>query len=290
MQQEQQQPPEHYDTPQKQHFSRLAAPANTVKARTTEELLAMLSSVPAGQPFEIDTSLLYSPQPSVAGGDVDRGSPTACSYSQDSLAWDELLLQQRCASGVAGSSNAQFSLPAHRPCTNGQLPLFVSIDQAAAALSPLPSAGYLATGAAASSQQPQEAGNAAPLGSQQHASEPPLMSQLEEPQHSGHDRCTSGRHSPAAHLSSCRSSSGSLSGLENHTGVDPHVGTAVAARQRREDRVAQLACPRTNLWQKCARIRAQEEDAELQVGGSPPQQYAMAVLLVARHTTLLSQS
>jgi hypothetical protein len=162
MQHEQQQPLEHYHTPQEQHFSRHAAPANTAKACTTEELLAMLSSVPAGQPFEIDTSLLYSPQRSVAGGDVDRGSPTACSYSQDSLAWDELLLQQRCASGVAGSSNAQFSLPAHRPCTNGQLPLFVSINQAATALSPLPSAAYLTSGAAASSQQPQEAGNAAP--------------------------------------------------------------------------------------------------------------------------------
>ena len=37
-------------------------------------------------------------------------------------------------------------------------------------------------------------------------------------------------------------------------------------RQGREDRLQQLAQPRTDLWQRCARIRLQEEHEQLQVG------------------------
>lgn len=92
-------------------------------ARTTGELLAMLSSVPEGQPFEIDTRLLYSPQSSVSG-EAERSS----ARGQDSRANSPL---------NTGTSSDGFLLPAYRRCTDGCQPLFSDLGQAATALSPL---------------------------------------------------------------------------------------------------------------------------------------------------------
>lgn len=170
-QQQQQQPARPGQQQQQQQQGtppRPAKPAALPAARTTEELLAMLSSVPAGQPFEIDTRLLYSPQSSCDDGSAAvrgsrRGSPNAS------------------IDGGAG-----FSLPAYRTSTDGRQALFADVGQAAAALSPQGHSWQ----AAARQHEAGTAGLSSRGGdssrrSQQHAPGPPPSAQQQQ-QYAGH--------------------------------------------------------------------------------------------------------
>lgn len=253
---------------------RPAAAAPT--ARTTAELLDMLSSVPEGQPFEIDTRLLYSPQSSYVasgatspsgrsmrsshdGGLADLGHAAAHPHSRQQ--------QQEWSDG-----GSQFSLPAYRASTEGQHPLFADVEEAAAALGPM------------------HGGDPSPWRSQQHAPGPRASAQQQ--QADGRQRRpasgTTGRLaavSPGGSLASLGSSGGrpasaplrgpGASGgrssrqllLDDALARGVKGSTAELLRQGREDRLQQLAQPRTQLWQRCAQIKALEEREELQVGG-----------------------
>ena len=238
----------------------------------------MLSSVPEGQPFEIDTRLLYSPQSSyVASGATSPSGRSMRSSHEGSLA--DLgraahppgrQRQQQRDSGSHGGS--QFSLPAYRASTKGQHPLFAAVEEAAAALAPL------------HSDQP------SPWRSQQHAPGPRAAAQQQQQQQDGRQRRpTSGGAgrlaalSPGGSLGSLgsggsRPASAPLRGPGSRAGrqllLDDALGqgvrgsTAELLRQGREERLQQLAQPRTQLWQRCAQIKALEEREELQVGRS----------------------
>lgn len=217
-------------------------PAAALAARTTEELLDLLSSVPDGQPFEIDTRLLYSPQSSyVASGQNSPGGRSAC---------HEASMADWAAQQHGGGGGEQFLLPAYRPTTHGQQPLFADIGQAAVALSPL------------------SGGPPSPWRSQQHAAGP-LAGEQQEGQRASTSRPPA--RSPARSEGS-RSAASARPGsapsrqlrLDDAQGVQG--STAALLRRGREDRIEQLAQPRTQLWQRCAQIRVQEERAELQVG------------------------
>lgn len=225
----------------------------------------MLSSVPEGQPFEIDTRLLYSPQSSFNAGGPD--SPGARSSVQDGGAAEE----QR----DGGNRGVHFSLPAYRASTDGAQPLFAGIGQAAAALSPLPGPGFSPS-------------SGSHWRSQQHAAGPPASPQHQ--QHGGGStRGAQARHTPAgsvgSHTAGHRPASAPLRGAGSSDSSAPSSGgrarqllldevlsdggirgsTADLQRQGREDRIRQLSQPRTELWQRCAQIRVAEESAELQV-------------------------
>lgn len=194
----------------------------------------MLSSVPAGQPFEIDTRLLYSPQSSfVASG---QSSPRRCAASHGGSD----------AGGAAAQPHMHFSLPAYRRSTGGQQPLFADIGQAASALSPL------------------HGGQASPWWPQQGADEAvahPGQLRQEQPQPASRG-ATSSR--PTSAPGSSQSARQLL--LDDTLGQGVVGSTAQLLRQGREERIQQLAQPRVHLWQRCAEIKVQEEREELQVG------------------------
>lgn len=161
-----------------------ALPAQTPPAaRTTEELLAMLSSVPEGQPFEIDTRLLYSPQSSVSG-EAGRSAAGGEESRADSP-----------ASTRTGSLDG-FLLPAYRRSTDGRQPLFADVRQAATALSPLPHRRDSGIGGDEGLPSPAGRGSGR---SQQHAAGPSAdlqqQQQHQEP-NGGHGRRQTSGHSP----------------------------------------------------------------------------------------------
>lgn len=125
----------------------------------------MLTSVPEGQPFEVDTRLLYSPESS-SGGETSAGHDSPA----DSRA--------STCDGSRGAGRVQFSLPAYRQSTNGSQPLFSDIGQAASVLSPLQQhMGPSHDGSSVSGLlSPQDVG-ASSWRSQQHAAGPQSSSQ-----------------------------------------------------------------------------------------------------------------
>lgn len=278
--------------PQKQPAPPLKQAVMPPTARTTEELLHMLSSVPAGQPFEIDTRLLYSPQSSSDGEAAGHDSPVGSRSG-------------RGASIDGGStSGAHFSLPAYRGSTDGFQPLYADLGQAASALGPLP-------GNPASHQRRQQQPNAllSPTGdpwrSQQHAAGPLASTQQRHSQQQwqqqgrqvGSRGSQYGEQSPAGSFggrSSARPTSAPLrgGGVAGGTSTQPRQlllddyaergvqgRTADLLRQGRDNRLERLAQPRTGLWQRCAEIKVLEEQEQLQectfaprTGRAPTQQ------------------
>ena len=228
----------------------------------------MLSSVPEGQPFEIDTRLLYSPQSIFHAGGPDN--PGARSSIQDGGSAD----QQRSG----GNSGVHFSLPAYRPSTDGAQPLYAGIGQAAAALSPLPGHGLRVS-------------SSSHWRSQQHAAGPPASPQHQQ-QGGGSSKSVQARHTLAgsvgSHAAGQRPASAPLRGAGSSDSSAPSTGSRVRQllldddvpsgsgirrstaadllSRAREDRIRQLSQPRTELWQRCAQIRVAEQSAELQVG------------------------
>ena len=231
-------------------------------ARTADELLDLLSSVPEGQPFEIDAGLLYSPQSSYNAGDLD--SPG--SYGGGGGGNDD------GASG--GCDTLNFSLPAYCGSTDGRQPLYVDLGQAATALSPLRGGGSRGRHAAAASwTQPlqQAAGQgdgwqSAPGVSAVDARPASAPLPWEAPSSSGGSRSAR-----QLLLDEVKATAGS-----QHQGVAaaateeeaaaaaaPTIAAAAAAVASPGDRLHRLAQPRTQLWQRCAERRVQEEQAEL---------------------------
>lgn len=277
----------------------LAATAGPVgpTARTHEELMDMLTSVPEGQPFEIDTRLLYSPQSSyVTSGE---SSPSGRSASQEGHV-------------LGGSAADAFSLPAYRPSTDGRQPLYADLGQAASALGPLPGGGGSSSpwrqqqhtaGPRANPQQQQQLQSSSRLRVRSPAGGPrPASAPLWNASGSqgGSPASSGGRHSRQLLLDDVVAE-GSVQGrtageclcctaaalrvqhfLRLRAGCHvsfsrccvtlhacpPPRPPAELLRWGREERLQQLAQPRTELWQRCANIRVQEERAELQVGGT----------------------
>lgn len=253
----QHQPPDH----SKQGCS---ATQGAAKACTYEDLLHMLNSVPEGQPFEIDTRLLFSPQSSFAGG-ATQESPEASSCSYDSVAWEELMRQhQMQASSQAGSP----ARPPYQPAPAGDDPYPSAAEQDALA------ALWIGSNAFATHERPGSPARAPTVQrSQQHACDPPPSTQQVHGQHrvkvDGPPSSTSGqqfRRQPSSTPNA--SSSGSQHARRLRTENVPPTSGADSERRPREDRLAQLAQPRvaSQVWQQCAAARAQLEEAELQVG------------------------
>ncbi len=273
--------------------SQLRPAAAAPTARTTAELLDMLSSMPEGQPFEIDTRLLYSPRSSyVASGATSPSGRSMRSSHEGSLADLGHAVQQQSRQrqrhwGGGGDGGSQFSLPAYRASTEGQHPLFADVEEAAAALGPL------------------HADQPSPWRSQQHAAGPRTTAQQQRQQRQQRQqqqqqqqqrdqrqcRPSSGGAgrlaavSPGGSLASlgsagARPTSAPLRGpsaagsrrerqllLDDALAQGVKGSTAELLRQGQEERLQQLAQPRTQLWQRCAQIKALEEREELQVGG-----------------------
>ena len=215
----------------------------------------MLSNVPEGQPFEIDTRLLYSPQSSyVASGATSPSGRSMRSSHEGSLAdlGRAALLpgrQRQRQRGAGSHGGSHFSLPAYRASTEGQHPLFADVEEAAAALGPL------------HGDQP------SPWRSQQHAPGPRAgtQQQQEQQQREGRQRRPNSGGagglaalSPGGSLGSLgsggsRPASAPLRGPGSRAGrqllLDDAVGqgvrgsTAELLRQGREERLQQLAQP-----------------------------------------------
>ncbi|PRW56897.1 hypothetical protein C2E21_4317 [Chlorella sorokiniana] len=286
------------------------AAAAAPTARTTAELLDMLSNVPEGQPFEIDTRLLYSPRSSYVASGATSPSGRSMRSSHDG-GWADLGLAavqhphaaQRQQQGGRGDGSSQFSLPAYRASTEGQHPLFAGVEEAAAALGPL------------------HGDDPSPWRSQQHAAGPPTSTQQQQQQWNGRQqRPSSGAAgrlaavSPSGSLGSLGSggarpvsapqrgpgASGSRQGrqllLDDALALGIKGSTAELLRQGREERLAQLSQPRTHLWQRCAQIKAAEEREELQEctfaprTGRPPSRQRLAPGLPVEDRLALSQA
>ncbi|KAL4451782.1 hypothetical protein ABPG75_007444 [Micractinium tetrahymenae] len=256
-------------------------------ARTTEELLAMLSSVPEGQPFEIDTRLLYSPQSSVSG-EALRSAAGGADSQGDSPA------------STRTASLDGFSLPAYRRSTDGRQPLFADLGQAATALSPLRHQRGSSGGGGAGLLSPGGDGHRR---SQQHAAGPRAGQQQQQQQQGG----GRGGRQPAGHgprPASAPLRPGSAGGarparqllLDDVAERGVQGRTAELLRLGQEGRLQHLVQPRTALWQRCAEIKVLEEQEQLQEctfapkTGRPPSRHRLAPGLPVEERLQLAQA
>ncbi|KAI7837508.1 hypothetical protein COHA_008644 [Chlorella ohadii] len=290
---------------------RPAAATAAPTARTTAELLDMLSNMPEGQPFEIDTRLLYSPRSSYVASGATSPSGRSMRSSHDGCLADlghaaqQQARQRQQHGGGGGDGGSQFSLPAYRASTEGQHPLFADVEEAAAVLGPL------------------HADQPSPWRSQQHAAGPRTTAQQQQQQQQWDQqqrRPNSGGAgrlaavSPGGSLASlgsagARPTSAPLRGpgatgsrrerqllLDDALAQGVKGSTAELLRQGREERLQQLAQPRTQLWQRCAQIKALEEREELQEctfaprTGRPPSRQRLVPGMPVEDRLALSQS
>lgn len=248
-------------TPQKQQST--YSTANSIvsqgdsKPKNMADLLAMLENAPAG-PVEIDTALLYSPQSSVELSGSSSGS-TAGVYASGRIT--PAVLSRSKASGksakqcqVAMSPQPEFSLKAYRPSIPKEHA--VSIGEKLVDDWQSPSQGL--SDEREYQQGLSELNLLSPADSE-------MLSQtfcrLSAQQGTAHDA-----HSLSSpRLSEPRNRASRQLRLDDVIAAGVHGSTIQLLQTGREARLERLAEPRNNLWEKCARLKLEEEQAKLKV-------------------------
>lgn len=243
-------------------------PASAPKPRTVEELWAILDSAPTGQPVEIDAGLLYGGESSYddrsAGAASGSASPGATSFTarEHRQQWQE-------------PAADDFRLSAYRPPVD---------ELAEGSLGPLQDSTAARAAYSRGRQQPQKQGQqqqsgwspgsaASPPGDEQPK---PYKSSPSSQRHHHHWQLCDENAQQQEELAPCTSRRSShqllLDEFAAAEGDDRGCLLAAAAaaattsqllRRRRDDRLEQLAKPRTQLWERCSARRAEQQRDEL---------------------------